>query len=110
MTLTFTWTENGEDENMDLVSTDWTKAQTLFQRLEQKDLSKIKFKTRELEENGVLREWSNVPSVLKSYVTSNEEGRIEMMDKGPEDDGLPDDRDAMQAEGKGLDESESLPP
>lgn len=33
-----------------------------------------------------------------------------MMDKGPEDDGLPDDRDAMQAEGKGLDESESLPP
>lgn len=64
LTLTFTWTENGEDENMDLLSTDWTKAQTLFQRLEQKDLSKIKFKTRELEENEVLREWSNVPSVL----------------------------------------------
>lgn len=48
--------EEDGNESIDLLGGDWTKAQELFQRLSQDQLSKIRFRTRPLGEGEVLRE------------------------------------------------------
>lgn len=51
---------------------DWTEAQALFDRLDQSQIDRIKFKTRSLREGEACREWANVPSKLSAYIKSVE--------------------------------------
>lgn len=64
------------EEDLNMISGDWNFAQEIFGRLPQKDIAKIRFRTRSLLENEVLQEWKGAPTALKSYITSSND-RVE---------------------------------
>lgn len=97
--IRFTWQEDQKDEeDLDLISCDWNHAQETFTRLPEKDIGKIRFKTRSLFQNEVLQEWKEVPTILKSYITSSN-GRIEKLQP------LPIESPPLDSAGQSLDES-----
>ena len=79
-TIVFRWQENDINKDINLLEDDWNKAQGLFGRLPQNEIGRIRFKTRPLEPGEVLYEWSGVPSVLSSYMTSTN-GRVEVIEQ-----------------------------
>ncbi len=80
LSISFTYTEYDDDEQMDFLNCDWGLAQEVFTRLDQSQISKIRFKTRPLDLHEVIYEWSSVPSRVASYIYVNESGRIEAVE------------------------------
>ena len=79
LSLKLHYTEEDQDEALDLLNEDWSVVQAVCTRVDQADLQKIKFRTRSQEVGEVLRERTGVPSVLKKYVEYKGDGRVEQI-------------------------------
>ena len=82
------YTEDEQDEALDLLNEDWSVVQAVCTRVDQANLQKIRFRTRPQEIGEILREGSGVPSVLKNYVMCEDNGRLQKTDAalGQEED------------------------
>ena len=80
--MVFRWEENDVDEDIDLISGDWTLAQEVFGRLLQKAIAKIKFKTR----RGDQRVHGDTNQITELYHRHKRTSRkaLPRSDQGPE--------------------------
>ena len=76
LSLRLHYTEEEQEEALNLLNEDWSIFQAVCIRVDQANLQKIKFGTRPQEVEEVLREGSGVPSVLKNNVEYKDDGRV----------------------------------
>ena len=74
--ITMTYTEFDEEDDRDLLKGDWNDVQDIVHRLDETAFERIKFKTRDAQQNKIIEEHHDVPSTLKSYVAADAQGLV----------------------------------
>ena len=74
--ITWDFTNGGEEDDRDLMNGDWPEIQELLDRLDDTALGRIRFKTRDVGDTEVIEEYNDVSAVLKSYVIVDAEGVV----------------------------------
>ena len=75
--ITLHWRNNSDDQTHDLLNGDWSAAQDIFHQTPADQFDSIRFKTRALGENEVSREFTDIPSTLRSYARKTASGQLE---------------------------------
>ncbi|KAL8725676.1 MAG: hypothetical protein Q9181_006323 [Wetmoreana brouardii] len=74
LSLVFEYTQDEDDESLNILSCDWGLAQTILKTLRTDQMERIGFKTRVLDQNEVLKEFIGVPTALQSYISVDDSG------------------------------------